>query len=246
MYTFVIIRHGESKWSDKFTGWTDIDTTEKGIAQTYTYGKKLKEEGFTFDLGFTSVLTRGIRTLWTVLDAMGLMWIDEIKDWQLNERHYGALQGLNKAEVAEQYGEDQVKLWRRSYDVSPPKLTKDDPRYPGNDPRYKDLRPEQIPLGESLKDTAARTIPYWNDIIAPQIKLGRKIILSGHSNSLRSIIMHLDSLDQKQVLELNIPYCIPLVYEFDESLHPLKHYYLESDAVVAAQIAAVKNQAKKK
>lgn len=246
MYTFVFIRHGESMWSDKFTGWTDIDITQKGIDLTYQYGKKLKENGFTFDLGLASYLKRGIRTLWTALDAMDLLWIETLKDWRLNERHYGALQGLNKAETAEKYGADQVKLWRRSYDIPPPKLTIDDPRYPGHDPRYKHLRPEEIPLGESLKDTMARTLPYWQNTVVPYIKQGRKIILSGHSNSLRSILASIDQLSPEQVLELNVPYCIPLVYEFDEQIKPIRHYYLANDGEVQEAIESVKNQAKKK
>lgn len=246
MYQIVFIRHGESLWSDKFTGWTDIDITPKGIALTYQYGKKLKEKGFQFDLGISSYLKRGIRTLWTVLDAMDLMWIPTLYDWRLNERHYGALQGLNKAETAEKYGADQVKLWRRSFDIPPPKLTRDDPRYSGNDIRYKDLTPEQIPLGESLKETSERTISYWTKTIIPLIKQGKKIILSAHSNSLRSIFMHLDNLTPEQVFELNIPYCIPLIYQFDEEMKLIGHYYLASDEVVREAIESVKNQANKK
>jgi len=244
MYKFVIIRHGLTSWSDRFTGWTDIDLAEKGIVDTKKYGLKLKELGYTFDLGFASYLKRGIRTLEIVLETMDLK-IPIIKAWQLNERHYGALQGLNKAETAQKYGEEQVNLWRRSYDTPPPPLKKNDPRHPINDPVYKDLDPSILPDSESLKNTYERVIPYFKKIIEPEIKNGKKIILSGHSNSIRAIVKYLDNLSDTEIVNVNIPYCIPLVYELDDNLKLIKHYYLAPDEEVKRVIEEIKNQTKK-
>jgi 2,3-bisphosphoglycerate-dependent phosphoglycerate mutase len=245
MYKFVIIRHGLSVWSDRFTGWTDIDLAPSGVEETKKYGLKLKELGYTFDLGFTSYLKRGIRTLEIVLEAMGLSEIPVVKAWQLNERHYGALQGLNKPETVEKYGEKQVTIWRRSYDIPPPALEKSDPRHPANDPVYKDVDPSLLPSSECLKDTYARSVPYFQRMIEPEIRSGKKIILSGHHNSLRAIIKYLDNISNDDIVSLNVPYCIPLVYELDENLRPIKHYYLASDEEVRRVIEGIKNQTKK-
>lgn len=245
MYKFVIIRHGLSVWSDRFTGWTDIDLAPSGVEETKKYGLKLKELGYTFDLGFTSYLKRGIRTLEIVLEAMGLSGIPVVKAWQLNERHYGALQGLNKPETVEKYGEKQVTIWRRSYDIPPPALEKSDPRHPANDPVYKDVDPSLLPSSECLKDTYARSVPYFRSRIEPEIRSGKKIILSGHHNSLRAIIKYLDNISNDDIVSLNVPYCIPLVYELDENLRPIKHYYLASDEEVKRVIEGIKNQTKK-
>lgn len=245
MYKIVIIRHGITEWATKFTGWTDIDVAPSGIEETKKFGKKLKDLGYTFDLSYTSYLKRAIRTLWTVLDEMDLLWIPMIKDWHMNERHYGALQGLNKAETAAKYGEDQVNIWRRSYDIAPPLLELDDKRHPSHDPKYKSLDPKELPLGESLKNTIDRFIPFWISEVEPQIKKGKKIIVSLHSNSLRALIKYLDDLSSEQIMKVNVPYCIPLVYELDDNLKPLRHYYLATDEEVESVISAIKNQAKK-
>jgi len=245
MYKIVIIRHGITEWATKFTGWTDIDVTQSGIEETKKYGKKLKELGYSFDLSYTSYLKRAIRTLWTVLDEMDLLWIPMIKDWRMNERHYGALQGLNKAETATKYGEEQVAIWRRSYDVAPPLLELSDPRHPSNDSKYKGISPSDLPTGESLKDTIERFIPYWKSEVEPQITKGKKIIVSLHSNSLRALIKYLDNLSSEEIMKVNIPYCIPLVYELDENLKPIKHYYLAPDEEVQRVIEGIKNQTKK-
>lgn len=245
MFRFVIIRHGLSEWSNRFTGWTDIDLAPSGVEETKKYGLKLKELGYTFDLGFTSYLKRGIKTLEIVLDTMGLSKIPVIKAWQLNERHYGALQGLNKPETVAKYGEKQVTTWRRSYDIPPPPLEKTDPRHPINDPVYKDIDPSLLPSSECLKDTYARSVPYFQKMIEPEIKKGRKIILSGHHNSLRAIIKYLDNTSNEDIISLNVPYCIPLVYEFDENLKPVKHYYLAPDEEVKRVIEGIKNQTKR-
>ncbi|MEK9169262.1 MAG: 2,3-diphosphoglycerate-dependent phosphoglycerate mutase, partial [Patescibacteria group bacterium] len=237
--------HGLSEWSNRFTGWTDIDLAPSGIEETKKYGLKLKELGFTFDLGFTSYLKRGIRTLEIVLDSMGLSQIPVIKAWQLNERHYGALQGLNKPETVAKYGEEQVDIWRRSYDIPPPPLEKTDSRHPINNPVYKDIDPSLLPSSECLKDTYNRSIPYFQKMIEPEIKKGKKIILSGHHNSLRAIIKYLDNISNVDIVNLNVPYCIPLVYEFDENIKPIKHYYLASDEEVEKVIEGIKNQTKK-
>jgi len=245
MFKFVIVRHGLSVWSDRFTGWTDIDLAPSGIEETRRYGLKLKELGYSFDLGFTSYLKRGIRTMEIVLEAMGLSNIQVIKAWQLNERHYGALQGLNKPETVAKYGEKQVTIWRRSYDIPPPKLEKIDPRHPVNDPVYKEVDPSLLPASECLKDTYARSVPYFQKIIESEIKNGKKVILSGHHNSLRAIIKYLDNISNEDIVSLNIPYCIPLVYELDENLKPIKHYYLAPDEEVKRVIEGIKNQTKK-
>lgn len=245
MYKFVIVRHGLSVWSDRFTGWTDIGLAPSGIEETRKYGLKLKELGYSFDLGFTSYLKRGIRTMEIVLEAMGLSNIPVIKAWQLNERHYGALQGLNKPETVAKYGEKQVTIWRRSYDIPPPQLEKIDPRHPANDPVYKDINPSLLPASECLKDTYARSVPYFQKMIEPEIKNGKKVILSGHHNSLRAIIKYLDNISNEDIVSLNIPYCIPLVYELDENLKPIKHYYLAPDEEVKRVIEGIKNQTKK-
>lgn len=245
MYKIVIIRHGITEWATKFTGWTDIDVTQTGIEETKKYGKKLKELGYSFDLSYTSYLKRAIRTLWTVLDEMDLLWIPMIKSWHMNERHYGALQGLNKAETAAKYGEDQVNIWRRSYDIAPPLLELTDPRHPSNDLKYKDINPKELPVGESLKNTIDRFIPFWKSEVEPQIRKGKKIIVSLHSNSLRALIKYLDNLTSEEIMKVNVPYCIPLVYELDENLKPIKHYYLAPDEEVTRVIDSIKNQAKK-
>lgn len=244
MYKIVIIRHGLTQWSNKFTGWTDIDLAEEGIKNAFFYGKVLKEKGYEFDLGFTSYLKRGIKTLWTVLDAMDLNWIPVITAWQLNERHYGDLQGQNKSEAVLKYSKEQVELWRRSYDNPPPLLSLEDPRNPRHDKKYLLVEKNLLPVGESLKDTYNRSIPYWKTYIEPEIKKGRKIILSGHHNSLRAIIKYLDNISDSDITKVNIPYCIPLVYEFDKNLHPTNHYYLASDNEVARIIESIKNQTK--
>lgn len=245
MYKIVLVRHGMTSWATRFTGWTDIDVLPEAIEETRKYGKVLKDEGYTFDLAYTSYLKRAIRTLWTVLDEMDLMWIPVIKNWHMNERHYGALQGLNKAETAEKYGEEQVNLWRRSYDVAPPKLELTDERHPKNDSKYANQDPESLPTGESLKDTIERFIPHWQSEVEPQIKAGKKIILSLHSNTLRALIKYLDNLNEEEIMKVNVPYSIPLVYELDENLKATKHYYLAPDEEVERVLEAIKNQAKK-
>ncbi len=248
MKKLVLIRHGESAWNkeNRFTGWTDVPLSEKGLKEAADAGRLLKKEGFTFEIAYTSVLTRAIKTLWLVLEEMGLMYIPIINSWRLNERHYGALQGLNKAETTEKHGEDQVKIWRRSYDVPPPVLTKDDPRYPGKDPRYADLKPAEIPLTESLKDTVARFLPYWHDTIAPTVKSGKKVLIAAHGNSLRALVKYLDNISDKDIVELNIPTGIPLVYELDDNLKPVRHYYLGDAEAIKKAAEAVANQTKKK
>ncbi len=248
MYTVVLLRHGESVWNKEnlFTGWTDVDLSEKGIEEAKKAGKLMKEAGLTFDLAYTSVLKRAVRTLWLALDEMDLMWIPVINSWRLNERHYGALQGLNKAETAAKYGDDKVLIWRRSYDIQPPALEKSDPRYPGHDPRYKDLTEEELPVTECLKDTVARFVPYWKNVIAPSIKAGKKVIIAAHGNSLRSLVKYLDNISEDEIVGLNIPTGVPLVYELDEELKPIRHYYLGDQAEIEKKISAVANQAKVK
>ncbi|MDP2172243.1 MAG: 2,3-diphosphoglycerate-dependent phosphoglycerate mutase [Candidatus Cloacimonadaceae bacterium] len=248
MYKIVLIRHGESIWNKEnlFTGWTDVDLSEKGVQEAHAAGKRLKEEGFIFDEAWTSVLKRAIRTLWIALDEMDMMYLPIHNDWRLNERHYGALQGLNKAETAARYGDEQVSIWRRSYDIPPPPLTGDDPRFPGIDPRYASLSPDQIPLAESLKDTCKRSLPFWNEIIVPRIYAGRRMIVSAHGNSLRAIVKSLDNISDADIVSLNIPTGIPLVYEFDAGLKVSKRYYLADPEEVAKAEAAVANQAKRK
>lgn len=248
MYKIVLLRHGESTWNkeNKFTGWTDVDLSEKGIEEAKKAGQLLKKEGFTFDIAFNSVLKRATRTLWIVLDEMDLMWIPIQNSWRLNERHYGALQGLNKSEIAKKYGEQQVLTWRRSYDIRPPALSKTDERYPGNDPRYKDLKEEEIPLTECLKDTVARFLPYWHETIAPVVKSGKRVLISAHGNSLRALVKYLDKVSDEAIVQLNIPTGIPLVYELDNDLKPIKNYYLGNPEEIAKAIASVQNQGKKK
>lgn len=248
MYKIVLMRHGESTWNleNRFTGWTDVDLTEKGIAEAREAGKILKEEGFTFDLAYTSVLKRAIRTLWLTLDEMDLMWLPVVHDWRLNERHYGALQGLNKAETAAKYGDDQVLVWRRSYDVPPNPLDSNDPRTSYNDPRYAGLQKEQIPRTECLKDTVARVMPAWDESIAPAIRAGKRILISAHGNSLRALIKSLDGISDKDIVGLNIPNGQPLVYELDANLKPIKSYYLGDQAAIEAAMKAVASQGKAK
>ncbi len=248
MHKLVLLRHGESQWNklNLFTGWTDVDLSEKGIEEAHQAGKVLKEEGYTFDIAFTSVLKRAIKTLYIALEKMDLMWIPVIKSWRLNERHYGALQGLNKAETAEKYGMEMVKIWRRSYDVLPPALDENDERYPGKDPRYKDLDKKDIPLTESLKLTVERFLPYWHETIAPTIKSGKKVIIAAHGNSLRALVKYLDNISDEDIVELNIPTGIPLVYELDDDLKPIRHYYLGDQEAINAAINAVAKQTEKK
>jgi 2,3-bisphosphoglycerate-dependent phosphoglycerate mutase len=248
MYKIVLMRHGESTWNleNRFTGWTDIDLTEKGVAEARNAGRLLQEAGLTFDLAYSSVLKRAIRTLWVTLDQMDLMWIPIVCHWRLNERHYGALQGLNKAETAAQYGDQQVLKWRRSYDTPPEPLTPDDPRASFNDPRYAHLKREEIPLTECLKDTVYRVLPVWNDEIAPAIRAGKKIILSAHGNSLRALIKMLDGISDEDIAGLNIPNGQPLVYELDENLKPIQSYYLGDANAIAAAMKAVASQGKVK
>ncbi len=246
MYKIVLLRHGESLWNqeNRFTGWTDIDITEKGRQEAIYAGQTLKRQGYTFNIAFTSVLKRAIRTLWIVLDEMDLVWIPTHRLWRLNERHYGALQGLNKAETAQKHGEQQVKLWRRSYDIPPPALDKTDPRYPGNDPRYQDLAPDETPTTESLKDTVDRFLPAWNDVIAPTVLQGKQVIIVAHGNSLRALVKYLDKLTDEEVIGLNIPTGMPLIYELDAQLKPITHYYLGDEERVQKAMENVANQAK--
>lgn len=246
MYKIVLIRHGESLWNkaNLFTGWTDVDLSEKGILEAKEAGKRLKAAGFSFDEAFTSVLKRAIRTLWLILDEMDLMYTPIHHDWRLNERHYGALQGLNKAETAKKYGDEQVLLWRRSFDTPPPALEKSDERYPGIDPRYAHLEEKQIPRCESLKDTVARTMPFWNEVIIPRLVAGRKMLISAHGNSLRAIVKNLDHISDDEIVNLNIPTGIPLIYEFDSELNVSKKYYLADEEEVKAAADKVANQAK--
>ena len=244
----VLLRHGESIWNreNRFTGWTDVDLSEKGVEEARKAGQVLKEKGYIFDVAFTSVLKRAIRTLWIVLDEMDLMWIPVYRSWRLNERHYGALQGLNKAETAAKYSEEQVLIWRRSYDVRPPSLEKTDERYPGNDPIYRGLAKEDIPLTECLKDTVERFLPYWHEVLAPTIKSGKRVIISAHGNSLRALVNYLDHISDEDIVKLNIPTGIPLVYELDSELKPIKNYYLGDPAEVARAMEAVASQGKAK
>lgn len=242
----VLLRHGESIWNkeNRFSGWTDIDLSEKGKAEAKRAGQILKEQGYVFDVAYTSVLKRAIRTLWIVQDEMDLMWIPVNFSWRLNERHYGALQGLNKAEMADKFGETQVLLWRRSYATQPPALTKDDSRYPGHDSRYQKLDKKDIPLTESLADTVRRFLPYWHEELAPALKSGKRIIISAHGNSLRALVKYLDNVSDDDIVDLNIPTGIPLVYELDNNLKPIKHYYLGNPEDIEQAISAVVKQGK--
>jgi len=248
MYKIVFMRHGESTWNldNRFTGWTDVDLTEKGIAEARNAGKLLKEAGFAFDMAYTSVLKRAIRTLWCTLDEMDQMWIPVTHSWRLNERHYGALQGLNKAETAAKYGDEQVLVWRRSYDVPPMALEPTDPRTSFDDPRYADVPRDQIPRTECLKDTVERVMPYWHESIAPAIRSGRRILISAHGNSLRALIKSLDNISDADIVGLNIPNGQPLVYELDADLKPIRSYYLGDTAAIEAAMKAVANQGKAK
>lgn len=247
-YTLVLLRHGQSQWNleNRFTGWTDVDLTPLGHEEAHNAGKLLKENGYVFDIAYTSVLRRAIKTLWAVLEETGLEWIPVVRAWQLNERHYGNLQGLDKAETAAKFGEEQVKIWRRSYDVTPPPLALDDERHPRFDPRYASLTPQELPATESLKLTLDRVLPFWHSTIAPMIQSGRRVLVTAHGNSLRALVKYLDSVSEKDILELNIPTGIPLVYELDASLKPLKSYYLGDAEAAAAAAAAVANQGKGK
>jgi len=246
MYRLVLIRHGQSTWNleNRFTGWTDVGLTDQGRAEAVSGGRLLKAEGYTFDVAFTSVLKRAIHTLNLVLEEMDLDWLPVTKAWQLNERHYGALQGLNKSEMAEKYGEAQVKIWRRSYDVPPPALELDDERHPRFDRRYAGLAPHELPRTESLKETVARMTPYWLDVIAPVVKSGQRVVIAAHGNSLRALVKYLDNISDQDIVELNIPTGIPLVYELDAGLKPLKSYYLGDPETVAKAAAAVAAQGK--
>lgn len=248
MYKVVLLRHGESQWNleNRFTGWTDVDLTPKGEEEARTAGVLLKQEGFEFDIAFTSVLTRAVRTLWITLTEMEMVWIPIINSWRLNERHYGALQGLNKAETAQKYGDEQVLIWRRSYDTQPPALTTDDARYPGSDRRYADLSDEELPLTECLKDTVARFLPYWHETIAPAIKAGKRVLIAAHGNSLRALVKYLDNISEAEIVGLNIPTGVPLVYELDEDLKPIRSYYLGDPEEAKRKAEAVANQANAK
>jgi 2,3-bisphosphoglycerate-dependent phosphoglycerate mutase len=248
MIRMVLIRHGQSTWNkeNRFTGWTDVDLTEQGVREAREAGTILKEKDFTFDIAFTSVLKRAIRTLWIVLDRMDLMWLPVVNSWRLNERHYGALQGLNKAETAQKYGEEQVHIWRRSYDTRPPALETADARYPGKDPKYRDLDPKDLPVTECLKDTVDRFLPYWHESMVPELKKGRKILVSAHGNSLRALVKYLDQISDDEITQLNIPTGIPLIYELSDDLKPLRHYYLGDTDAIARAIKTVAEQGKVK
>jgi 2,3-bisphosphoglycerate-dependent phosphoglycerate mutase len=248
MYTLTLVRHGQSIWNleNRFTGWTDVGLTERGRAEALEAGRLLKEGGYLFDVAFTSVLRRAIQTLWIILEEMNLEWIPVVNAWQLNERHYGALQGLNKSEMAEKFGEAQVKVWRRSYDVPPPALELTDERHPKFDPRYASLTPEQLPATESLKITLERVLPYWHSTLAPTIKSGKRVLVAAHGNSLRALVKYLDNISDAEITELNIPTGIPLVYELDDELKPIRSYYLGNAEEVARKAAAVANQGKAK
>ena len=248
MHRLVLLRHGESLWNkeNRFTGWTDVDLTDAGIKEARSAGQILKQEGFDFDMTFTSVLKRAIRTLWIVLDEMDRMWLPVEKTWRLNERMYGALQGLDKTEVAREYGDEQVQIWRRSYDVAPMALDADDPRHPGQDPKYAGLKPEEIPATECLKDTIERFLPYWHEAIVPRLKAGERIIIAAHGNSLRGLVKHLDRISETEIVKLNIPTGIPLVYELDNNLNSIKHYYLGDPEAVKRAEASVAAQGKSK
>ncbi len=246
MKKLVLLRHGESEWNrqNRFTGWTDIDLSVQGVIEAEKAGDILKDNNFTFDIAYTSVLKRGIRTLWIVLDKMDLMWIPVFRSWRLNERHYGALQGFYKSKLAAELGEEQVLIWRRSYDTPPPVLKTSDPRYPGNDKRYKDIESKDIPLAECLKDTVERFLPYWHDTIAPTIKSGKNVLISAHGNSLRALVKYLDNVSEDEIVKLNIPTGIPLIYELDDDLKPIQHYYLGDPEAVKKATEAVANQGK--
>jgi 2,3-bisphosphoglycerate-dependent phosphoglycerate mutase len=246
MYKLVLLRHGESQWNleNRFTGWTDVDLTETGVREARAAGELLRREGYSFDIAYTSVLKRAIRTLWLTLDALDLMWLPVVHSWRLNERHYGALQGLNKAETAARFGDRQVLIWRRAYAIAPDPLALTDPRWPGADPRYRHLKPEEVPATECLKDTVARVVPFWNDSIAPAITRGRRVLVAAHGNSLRALIKFLDKVSDDDIVNLNIPTGQPLVYELDAQLKPIRHYYLADPEEIARATAAVAAQGK--
>ena len=248
MHKLVLMRHGQSQWNleNRFTGWTDVDLTDKGREEAKKAGELLKAEGYTFDLAFTSVLKRAIRTLWITLDELDLMWIPVTRSWRLNERHYGALQGLNKAETAEKFGEKQVLIWRRSYATPPDPLPAGDPRHPAGDPRYASLAPEEIPATECLKDTVARVVPFWEGTIKPAVASGKKVLVAAHGNSLRALVKHIDGISDEDIVSLNIPTGRPLVYEFDDDMKPIRHYYLGDAKEIEAAMAAVAAQGKAK
>ena len=248
MKKLVLLRHGESTWNmeNRFTGWTDVDLSPKGMNEARAAGLQMLSDGYTFDMAFTSVLKRAIRTLWLALDEMDLMWIPIHNSWRLNERHYGALQGLNKLETVERHGEQQVKIWRRSYDIRPPALSPDDPRSPKNDPRYMNLEPEQIPLTECLKDTVDRVLPYWTQMIAPEVRAGKRVLIVSHGNSIRALVKYLDKISDEAIVELNIPTGIPLVYELNDDLTPVRNFYLGDPYAIALASKAVAEQTKKK
>jgi 2,3-bisphosphoglycerate-dependent phosphoglycerate mutase len=245
-HKLVLLRHGESQWNleNRFTGWTDVDLTPNGLREARRAGELLKAEGYDFDVAFTSVLKRAIRTLWTVLDEMDRMWLPIVHSWRLNERHYGALQGLDKSETAKKYGDEQVLVWRRAYAIAPEPLPAGDPREADSDPRYASLRPGEIPRTECLKDTVARVVPYWNETIAPAIRSGKRVVVAAHGNSLRALVMHLDGIGEDDIVNLNIPTARPLVYELDDSLKPIRNYYLGDQAEIEAAKAAVAAQGK--
>ena len=248
MKRLVLLRHGESIWNqeNRFTGWHDVDLAEKGMNEAREAGRLMKAQGFSFDLAFTSVLKRAIRTLWLAMDEMDLLWIPVTKSWRLNERHYGALQGLNKAETAAKFGDEQVLIWRRSYDIPPPALEKSDPRYPGQDPRYTGLSEQELPLTECLKDTVNRFLPYWHETIVPPVKAGNQVIVTAHGNSLRALVKYLDNVSDQEIVGLNIPTGIPLVYELTDDLQPIRRYYLGDPEAIAKAQQAVANQGKAK
>ncbi len=246
MKKLVLLRHGESEWNkqNRFTGWTDVDLSDQGVIEAEEAGILLKKENYIFDIAYTSVLKRGIRTLWIVLDKLDLMWIPVFRSWRLNERHYGALQGLYKAKLAVELGEEQVLIWRRSYDTPPPAIKTSDPRYPGNEKRYKDIESKDLPLAECLKDTVERFLPYWHDTIAPTIKSGKNVLISAHGNSLRALVKYLDNVSEEEIVKLNIPTGIPLIYELDDDLKPIQHYYLGDPEAVKKATETVANQGK--
>ena len=248
MYKLVLIRHGESTWNkeNRFTGWTDVELSDKGRTEAVAAGQLLKSEGFVFDIAYASVLKRALNTLWSVLQEMDRVWIPIEKDWRLNERHYGALQGLNKAETAAKYGDEQVLVWRRSYDIPPPPLEKSDERWPGHDPRYAGIPETDLPLTECLKDTVARFLPLWHEKIAPTVKSGKRVIIAAHGNSLRALVKYLDNVSDADIINLNIPTGVPLVYELDADLKPIKHYYLGDQEAIASAMNAVASQGKAK
>jgi 2,3-bisphosphoglycerate-dependent phosphoglycerate mutase len=248
MKQIVLLRHGESVWNreNRFTGWTDVDLSEQGVAEAKEAGRVLKAQGFGFDIAYTSVLKRAIRTLWLAQDELDLMWIPVVRHWRLNERHYGALQGLNKAETAAKFGDAQVLIWRRSYDIPPPALERSDERFPGHDPRYRKLSPSEMPLTECLKDTVARFLPYWHEVIAPSVRSGERVLVVAHGNSLRALVKYLDHIGDNEIVGLNIPTGIPLVYELTDDLKPIRNYYLGDADKIAAATQAVANQGKAK